>query len=172
MVGVKATMLLCDAAQVADGKLYILGGGWSVTGPDPAPSAIAIKIEVPWNDADAPHHWELFVVDADGREVGVETPDGTLMIEIRGDFQVGQPAGIPPGSPIDLPLAINLGPLPLAPGGRYTWRLTIDGQTDDTWTLSFTTRPDPSATVSADGSTAGGSPDGPPEEVERIEPAG
>jgi hypothetical protein len=24
----EATMLLCDRAQVVDGKLYILGGGW------------------------------------------------------------------------------------------------------------------------------------------------
>ena len=38
-------MLLCDAAQVADGKLYILGGGWSMTGPDPVPSAVALKID-------------------------------------------------------------------------------------------------------------------------------
>ena len=28
---VKATMILADAAQVAEGKLFILGGGWSVT---------------------------------------------------------------------------------------------------------------------------------------------
>lgn len=28
----KVTMLLADAATVAEGKLYILGGGWSVTG--------------------------------------------------------------------------------------------------------------------------------------------
>ena len=34
-------MLLCDAAQVSDGKLFILGGGWSMTGPDPVPSAVA-----------------------------------------------------------------------------------------------------------------------------------
>ena len=26
-------MLLCDSAQVADGKLFVLGGGWSLTGP-------------------------------------------------------------------------------------------------------------------------------------------
>ena len=30
-------MMLCDAAQVSDGKLYVLGGGWSMTGPDPVP---------------------------------------------------------------------------------------------------------------------------------------
>ena len=39
-------MMLCDAAQVADGKLYVLGGGWSLIGPDPMPSAIAMKIDV------------------------------------------------------------------------------------------------------------------------------
>ena len=27
----KVMLMLCDSAQVADGKLYILGGGWSIT---------------------------------------------------------------------------------------------------------------------------------------------
>jgi len=135
-------MMLCDAAQVADGKLYILGGGWSVTGPDPAPSAIAIKLEVDWHEATRAHHWELFLVDADGREIGFDTPDGTRQtIEIRGDFEVGRPAGVPPGTPVDLPLAINLGPLPLPPGARYMWRFTVDGESEPSWVLGFTTRP-------------------------------
>lgn len=141
VAAVKVTMLLCDAAQVADGKLYILGGGWSVIGPDPAPSAIAIKLEVDWHEAATSHHWELFLLDADGREVGVDTPDGRQLIEIRGDFEVGRPEGVPVGSPIDLPLAINLGPLPLSAGARFTWRFTIDGESDDGWSTSFTTRP-------------------------------
>lgn len=136
----KATMLLCDAAQVADGKLYILGGGWSITGPDATPSAVAIKVEVDWHEAVQPHHWELFLLDADGQPVGIDTPEGKQLIEVRGDFEVGQPEGIPVGSPVDLPLAINIGPLPLEPGGRYTWRLTIDGETDAAWVLGFTTR--------------------------------
>src|SRR5439155_10839618 len=89
--GMRATMLLCDAAQVADGKLYVLGGGWSITGPDPAPSAIAVKIEVGWHEADESHHWELFLVDADGREVTVDTPDGKQAVEIRGDFHTEKP---------------------------------------------------------------------------------
>ena len=133
-------MLLCDAAQVADGKLYVLGGGWSITGADPAPSAIAIKIEVDWHEATASHHWELFLVDADGHQVSFDSPQGRQLVEIRGDFEVGRPDGIPAGTPIDLPLAINLGPLPLAPGGRYTWRLTVDGETDESWVLGFSTR--------------------------------
>ena len=39
----KVTLMLADAAQVSEGKLHILGGGWSVTGP-PAPSAIALLV--------------------------------------------------------------------------------------------------------------------------------
>lgn len=141
----KATMLLCDAAQVADGKLYILGGGWSLTGPAPAPSAIAVKIEIDWHEAVTSHHWELWLENADGQPVTLETPDGPQMVEIRGDFEVGRPEGIPEGSPIDLPLAVNLGPIPLEPGSRYNWRLSIDGTQDTSWTLGFTTRPAPVA---------------------------
>lgn len=137
----KATMLLCDAAQVADGKLYILGGGWSLTGPAPAPSAIAVKIEIDWHEAVTSHHWELWLEDADGQPVSIDTAEGPQVVEIRGDFEVGRPEGIPEGSPIDLPLAVNLGPIPLPPGSRYTWRLSIDGMQDQAWALGFTTRP-------------------------------
>ena len=108
--------MLCDSAQVADGKLYILGGGWSMTGPDPVPSAIALKIDVGWHEAEIPHHWELYLEDADGRPVMVETPEGDHPVEVRGEFTVGRPPGIPEGSPIDVALAVNLGPLPLDPG--------------------------------------------------------
>jgi hypothetical protein len=134
-------MLLCDSAQVAEGKLYILGAGWSLTGPDPTPSAIALKIEVGWNEANAPHHWELFLEDEDGTEVIIPTPEGPRPIEVRGDFQVGTPAGLPEGSPIDVSLAVNLGPLPLTPGRRFTWRLVIDGEGDPRWVRAFSTRP-------------------------------
>jgi len=42
-------------------------------------------------------------------------------------------------------LAVNLGPLPLEPGNRFTWRLTIDGNVEEDWALGFTTRPRPAA---------------------------
>lgn len=140
---VNVTMLLCDAAQVADGKLYILGGGWSMTGPDPVPSAVALKIDVDWHEAGSPHHWELFLEDADGKPVMLETPDGLQPVEVRGEFTVAQPAGIPEGSPIDVALAVNLGPIPLPAGTRYVWRLVIDGDALPGASLGFTTRPRP-----------------------------
>jgi len=138
-------MLLCDAAQVADGKLYILGGGWSMTGPDPVPSAIALKIEVDWSETEQAHHWELFLEDEDGRPVMVQTPDGTQPVEVRGEFTVSQPPSVPEGSPIDVALAVNMGPIPLPPGARYVWRLVIDGESLPGASLGFTTRPRPAS---------------------------
>jgi hypothetical protein len=134
-------MLLCDAAQVADGKLYILGGGWSMIGPDPVPSAVALKVDVDWHEAESDHHWELFLEDADGQPVAVETPEGTQPLEVRGDFTVNHPPGVPEGSPIDVAFAVNFGPITLEPATRYTWRLTIDGESLVGASLGFTTRP-------------------------------
>ena len=94
---VKVTMLLCDAAQVSDGKLYILGGGWSMTGPDPVPSAVALKIDVDWHEAETSHHWELFLEDADGRPVLMETAEGTQPVEVRGRVHREPAPGDPRG---------------------------------------------------------------------------
>jgi hypothetical protein len=137
----KVTMLLADSAQTAEGKLYILGGGWSVTGPAPAPSAVALKIEVPWDQANKKHTFELSLLDADGNPVIVPTPQGEQPIQFGGEFEVGRPVGLAPGTPIDMPFAANLGPLPLPPGSRFTWRLTIDKRSEPDWFVSFSTRP-------------------------------
>lgn len=137
------TMLLADSAQVAEGKLYILGGGWSLSGPEPVPSAVAIKVEVDTHEFDRMHHWELFLEDADGKLVQFDSPDGAQTIEIRGDFSASAPEGVPVGTPVDVPIAINLGPIPLTPNSRFTWRLVIDGESLDGSTASFTTRPLP-----------------------------
>ena len=132
---VKVTMMLCDSAQVADGKLYVLGGGWSMTGPDPVPSAIALKIDVGWHEAESAHHWELYLEDADGRPVLVATPDGEHPVEVRGEFTVGRPTDVPEGSPVDVALAVNLGPLPLtrAPATRGGWPSTATATPTGCW---------------------------------------
>lgn len=134
-------MLLADSAQVADGKLYILGGGWSVTGPEPTPSAVAIKVSVDSHEFNTSHHWELFIEDADGQPVRFETPEGSQIIEVRGDFSATAPEDVPEGTPVDVPIAVNFGPIPLAEGSRYTWRMVIDGETLPGGLVSFTTRP-------------------------------
>ncbi len=139
----KVTMLLADSAQEINGKLYILGGGWSITFPG-APSAIAMKFEVPWDRANQRHKVELELVNADGDPVLVPTPTGEQVpLRIEAMLEVGRPAGLKPGTPIDAALAINIGPLPLEPERRYEWRLSIDGRQDENWMLGFSTRQAP-----------------------------
>ena len=102
--------------------------------------ALAIKIEVPWDQANQQHACRLELLDSDGRPVLVDTGDGEHPIFIEAGFEVGRPPGVKPGTPIDLPLAINIPPFPLEPGGRYEWRLTIDGEGDADWRVAFSTR--------------------------------
>ncbi len=139
----KVTMLLADYAVVSENKLVVVGGGWSITGPVPTPFAIALKIEVPWDQGNSKHKMRLELVDADGEPVLVETEGGLEeQLELEGEFEVGRPPGLKPGTPLDVMLAANFSPQPIAPGGRYEWRLSIDGHTDEDWRLGFTTRPE------------------------------
>jgi Family of unknown function (DUF6941) len=139
---VKVTMMLADAAQEVGGKLYILGGGWSVTGPAPTPMAIALKLEVPWDRTNVRHALLLELLDEDGSAVLVQDEKGEqVALQVTGEFEAGRPPGLKPGTPIDSALAVGFGPLPLEPGRRYQWRLSIDGETDEDWTLGFSTRP-------------------------------
>ncbi len=135
----RVTMLLADSAQAVDGKLYILGGGWSMCGPGPTPMGLAIKIEVPWDRTNMQHSARIELLDADGEVVTPPGADEPVVIEA--EFEVGRPPGLKPGTPIDLPLAVNVAPLPLEPGQRYQWQLSIDGETDEDWTVGFSTRP-------------------------------
>ena len=80
----------------------------------------------------------------------METAEGTQPVEVRGEFTVSQPPGIPEGSPIDVALAVNLGPHPAGPGTRFAWRLTIDGESLPGASLGFTTRPRARADAASD----------------------
>lgn len=139
----KLTMLLCDAAQAVNGKLYILGGGWNVTGPQPAASAIALQIDVPWDEANKQHNLKLVLVTDDGKPVMVPTPTGERPVELGAQFEVGRPAGHRAGAPISVAVAINIGPLPLRPDSRFEWRGSINEDTHESWRLAFATRPAP-----------------------------
>jgi hypothetical protein len=120
----KVIMMLADSAQAVAGKLYVLGGGWSMTGPTPAPSALAIKFEVPWEAANRKHKVRIELLDSDGQPVLVPGPESPQPMLIQADLEVGRPTGLSPGTPLDSPFAINIGPLPLKPG-RYEWRCTV-----------------------------------------------
>jgi hypothetical protein len=146
----KVTLLLADSAQAVDGKLYILGGGWSTITVG-HPFAIAMKVEVPWNQGTDEHSFRLELLDMDGHPVCVETEDddAPAPIIVEGMFATGVPPGLKPGTPLDGTVAFPIGFLPLEPGQRYEWRLSIDGRSEDDWYLAFNTRPVPPATLAS-----------------------
>ena len=130
-------MMLADAAQEVNGKLYVLGGGWSVTGPVLPPMALALKLDVPWSAANQPHEFLLVLVDADGHPVLVAGDDGE--VRAGGTFEVGRPPDLPAGTDIDFAFAVTVPSLPLA-AGRYAWHLWIDGETSEDWQRPFQVR--------------------------------
>ncbi len=132
----RVTMLFADAAQVADRKLYVLGGGLTVIGPKPQPVGVAIGIEVPWDRANVSHDWRLELLDEDGHPVLVRDQP----VAVAGRFEAGRPSGLKPGTPLLVPLAINFPGLPVTPGSSYNWQFSIDGSSRTDWRLSFHVR--------------------------------
>ncbi len=131
---VEAQLILCDAAQTdPTGKVHMLGAGWS-TMRGPGPHAVAVLVKVPWDRTDESLPLHLVLQDADGHPVEVPSPGGPQRIENHGSIQVGRPTGLPPGITLNASFALNVPPLPLAPG-RYSWRLDFAGTT---LTESFT----------------------------------
>jgi hypothetical protein len=138
----RVTMLLADHAQVADGKLFVSGGGWSIAGPGPIQCGVALLFHIPWQRTNQKTAFSLRLVNADGVPVTQAGPLGEQPIQVNGQFEVGRPAGAAPGADINAPLAFNT-TLQLAPGQQYTWVLEIDGHTEEDWRLSFATRERP-----------------------------
>ncbi|CUU59178.1 hypothetical protein Ga0074812_12568 [Parafrankia irregularis] len=138
----KLTMILCDAAQVSEGKLYILGGGWNLIGPSPAPSALGILIEVPWDRANSPFTLQLELHDQDGAPAVQPGPAGPQPVRLEAIIEAGRTQDLAEGSPLQIPLAITLPPLTLTAGTRYRWEATMAGEPEhDGWNVSFQTRP-------------------------------
>lgn len=133
--------MLADHAAVADGKLFISGAGWTQIGPQPSPFALALIIEVPWSEANRRHKWSLVLQGEDGLSVHLPAPGGETPVAIEGEFEVGRPPGLREGGPLEMPLAVNVGPLPLEPGRRYQWRLFVNNDTREYWVRGFTVRP-------------------------------
>jgi hypothetical protein len=139
---VRATVLLADAAQadLATGKVHILGAGWSVTNSPLPPHAIISLIGVSAADADSEHQMKLVLVDSDDKPVR----SSTATVEdqrphLVGMFRADRPADLV-GPEMTLPIVVQVpGGIDL-PGGTYTWRLEIDGKTNEHWSVSFSVR--------------------------------
>ena len=103
-------MLLADYAVVSDGKLTIVGGGWSQTGPEPASFGIGLLIQVPWDQANTRHSFSVELLDSDGvrgrvRQRGGLRPGRRVRRRVRGGSAAGaearDAAGLPGGRQLD-----------------------------------------------------------------------
>jgi hypothetical protein len=92
---------------------------------------LAIRILVPWNETNRAHPLTIKCVNADGQDL---TAANGTPLKVEGKLEVGRPVGIPPGTDIEAPLAINF-PTTILPAGSYRWELEIDGEI--TATASF-----------------------------------
>ena len=135
----RVSLLLADYAVVSEGKLHVMGAGWTNIGPNGAPTALALLIEVPWDRTNEPMEMRLELIDDDGRPLIVSTQNGEEPLQIRHRFEAGRPPGVRRGDAIRLPFAFNFPPIPMQPGRGYTWRLWIDDTTDEDWGVSFRT---------------------------------
>ncbi len=106
-------LILADAAQVAEGKLYLLGGGWDRMALNSLPAVqtigIAVGVIVPWNETNTPHTLRLMVEDEDGATI-------IQPVEVR--LEIGRPAGLSAGSDQRVTVAFNAH-LPLSKRGGY-----------------------------------------------------
>ncbi|MFZ0659939.1 MAG: hypothetical protein WAM05_14540 [Candidatus Binataceae bacterium] len=106
--------ILADAAQAANGKLFILGGGWSIyrSASYPVPVQLGLAFVVSLNANEVGARYPLGITIADEAGVPVVPP-------MQGQINVGPPApGSPKGSPIKMPFAINIG-VQVPRVGRY-----------------------------------------------------
>lgn len=116
--------LLVDSAQVANGKLFILGGGWARLTTTQIPVTrtfeTAIRVVVPWTETNRPHPLELQVENEDGQAL-LETP-------VKAEIRVGRPAQLKDGTDQVVPLALRVGPVTLEREGRYALILRYEGE--------------------------------------------
>jgi hypothetical protein len=115
-------LIIADAVEAANGKLYMIGGAWdrwtSHSYPSPMRLGIAIGLLVPWDETNQRHRISVSIVDADGKAV---------VPQIEAGVEVGRPPGMRLGSAQRAVLAINAG-FPLPNPGRYEVRVAAPNE--------------------------------------------
>ena len=135
----RAVVMLCDHAEVADGKLFINGGGWEmISGETGSPTGLAVLIYVPWDQTNQKRKLHVSLVDQDGRPAMQHIGNAQGPIQVDIEFEVGRPPGLKPGSEVRIPFALNFPPMKLQPNSAYTWVLETDGE--EVGRASFGTR--------------------------------
>ena len=126
-------VMLCDSAQTTqEGKLYVLGGGWSQiaqlvppagadVAPPPTAFAIAASFLVDWNDANRPI----------GIRVTVESQDELPPVyEVQAQITAGRPPQTVPGDALRVLIALPV-LMQFPAQGAYCVRAHMEGAPQD-----------------------------------------
>jgi len=100
------SLMLANHAEVANGLLYISGGGWTehwrpTPGEGQAPLSnigIAVTILVPWNETNRQNRFGIRIEPEDG---------GAEIMTLEADFETGRPPGLSRGSDQRVSMAFN-----------------------------------------------------------------
>lgn len=115
-------LLLADRAEVVQGKLYLIGGGWDRLGlsglPGPADFDLAVGVLVGYHETNSRHRLELQLEDEDNKVV---------IGPVRAEFELGRPPGLRDGSSQRFQMVLR-GPFTLPHPGAYHWALSLDGE--------------------------------------------
>lgn len=117
------TFMLADAAEVANGKLYVHGGQWDRIAAQSFPTthaslAVVVVVRVEYTDAHKEHRLEVFL-ELDGEPVGPRA---------EGGFQAGHAPTQKHGAAMFMPLAMTFAGLKFESPGRYEWVLRVSEQ--------------------------------------------
>lgn len=117
------TAMLADAAHVAEGKLYILGGQWDritvASLPAVHPSmAVVIVIRIEYSEA--PKTFNVLIdLMLDGDSTGVRA---------GGQVSIGHAPGLAHGAPQFAPVAVTFPNVSFDRAGRYEYVVSVEGK--------------------------------------------
>jgi hypothetical protein len=140
---VKINIILADiGVQDASGKLNLLGAGWSTIGVLPngltSDIAIAVNIEVPWDQCNRELDFAIELVDEDSQPFQVPVGEEMQPLRLAQKLVVPTIPGAPNGTPGSHNVLLQLkGGLPLTPGRSYKWRAVVDGKEDEAGEARF-----------------------------------
>lgn len=110
----RVTLVLSDWAESVNGKLYMMGGGWTMILSDrPVPMAISALIHVPYDQTNKRRNLQLRLVNEDGAGYPTDDP-----VKVEFGVEVGRPPGMRAGEESCVPFAIRL-PAVLFKAGGY-----------------------------------------------------
>jgi hypothetical protein len=108
-------LTLANHAEAINGLLYLSGAGWTdlyrIVAEGVVPInhvGVGVAILVAWDETNQRHRVEL----------RIENADGAIVVQVRGDFEIGRPAGLAPGSDLRNVMAFN-GELQFPASGIY-----------------------------------------------------